>query len=417
MSVKSPEQSDSSANNGEPETIRLVDKRLPCQICRLQMSAIIYFNVMVCSGCRAFFRRSVKNNKKYHCLNNKLCGKKQLVPNRRVCKYCRFDRCVKAGMLEAKVRLQSRILKSARTQINNPTSSSPLPNLPEDPLELKDTSFRIGIGPSTSDSKSNALMQFNHLRRQIIFERLRLFGQNEATPSKGALNDMQVGLNEYKVFNKIMSSTENLFSEIDADDLKTLLIQEYSLCWAMNEQILAVVRNQGHKTRNVYNTDGSYAPLNRDHIRQHWSFIYPFIFGSRDAVFDVTTDYMFNVQFVMCSTIAVQLDNIKLDEMECSAFLLLLMTRPACFEIVGKQKTHNFLHRLRNNVLRSLAMHIKCSGCQNVEERLAQIIFLLTDFQNLNRLIQHSMRLLMSATNYRALPYEFFKILDQSPIL
>lgn len=59
------------------EAIRPLTERVACTICRLQMSTITYFNVPVCSGCRAFFRRSVKNGKKYHCLNSRLCGKNQ----------------------------------------------------------------------------------------------------------------------------------------------------------------------------------------------------------------------------------------------------------------------------------------------------------------------------------------------------
>jgi hypothetical protein len=50
-------------------------------------------------------------------------------------------------------------------------------------------------------------------------------------------------------------------------------------------------------------------------------------------------------------------------------------------EIVQKRKTRQFLHTLRDQVLASLAVHIGATGRMNVDERMAQIIFLITDLQ------------------------------------
>lgn len=56
---------------------------------------------------RAFFRRSIKHSKQYRCLNGRLCGQNALVPTRRACKFCRFQRCIELGMLESKLQLHS----------------------------------------------------------------------------------------------------------------------------------------------------------------------------------------------------------------------------------------------------------------------------------------------------------------------
>ncbi|KAH7708724.1 hypothetical protein AAVH_24009 [Aphelenchoides avenae] len=55
-----------------------MDGRYPkkvCRICRIEEATVSHFGVDVCTGCRAFFRRSVGQQKTYRCLNGKLCGR------------------------------------------------------------------------------------------------------------------------------------------------------------------------------------------------------------------------------------------------------------------------------------------------------------------------------------------------------
>jgi hypothetical protein len=82
----------------------------------------------------------------------------------------------------------------------------------------------------------------------------------------------------------------------------------------------------------------------------------------------------------MTNSVGVALAKAQLDEMEMSALLLLLMTRPACMEIVTNESSRNYLKCLRNQVLDNLANHLKANG-RNVDERMGQIIFLISDFQ------------------------------------
>ncbi|KAI6171524.1 hypothetical protein M3Y97_01026000 [Aphelenchoides bicaudatus] len=47
--------SESMDNESNPAAVTSPLDKVPCQICRLQTSAVIYFNVPVCSGCRYGF--------------------------------------------------------------------------------------------------------------------------------------------------------------------------------------------------------------------------------------------------------------------------------------------------------------------------------------------------------------------------
>ncbi|CAD5205481.1 unnamed protein product [Bursaphelenchus okinawaensis] len=371
----------------------LVDK-VPCQICKLQASAVTYFGVPVCSGCRAFFRRSVKSNKKYHCLNSRLCGKNQLVPNRRVCKYCRFQRCIDAGMLDAKVRMTTRLMESTKN------FDCPLPFLVTSPTS------------TVYLTNDDVLSRFMTLKQRIISERNRLYGHRfEAQLSSGAPHDMKVGLDEYAIFNRVINSTDNLFNQIDVEDWERLKSSEYSMWWSLTEQLATTIRYYGHEHKRLYNIDGSYAPLTMEHTRRHFGYIYSNIEGDKDNIFDITMEYVFRVQLAMAETVAKSMAKINLDDTELSALVLLLMTRSSCLENV-KENTRKYLKFLRDGTLKSLANYEKSHG-RDEDERMAQIIFLMTDFQNLGRLIKHSMQLLMAATEYRALPQHFYRILDE----
>jgi hypothetical protein len=82
----------------------------------------------------------------------------------------------------------------------------------------------------------------------------------------------------------------------------------------------------------------------------------------------------------MINNIGITIFKAQLDEVEFSALMLLLMTRPACLEIVESQTSKQYLKWLRNQTLKSLAIYLNEIG-QNVDERMGQLIFLTSDFQ------------------------------------
>lgn len=80
QSIDTDDSSENAENDLEKELT--LTKRLsttmpnnPCTICKMEESTVSHFGVEVCTGCRAFFRRSVSQQKTYRCLNSKLCGK------------------------------------------------------------------------------------------------------------------------------------------------------------------------------------------------------------------------------------------------------------------------------------------------------------------------------------------------------
>lgn len=72
-----------------------------CRVCGDRASGY-HYGVTSCEGCKGFFRRSMQKQMEYRCLRD---GKCQVVRmNRNRCQYCRFKKCLAAGMSRDSVR-------------------------------------------------------------------------------------------------------------------------------------------------------------------------------------------------------------------------------------------------------------------------------------------------------------------------
>ena len=67
-----------------------------CPICKDMISGY-HYGVPTCESCKAFFKRIVISDKKWKCIfGNGKC--RQNIYTRRVCIYCRFEKCLSVGM-------------------------------------------------------------------------------------------------------------------------------------------------------------------------------------------------------------------------------------------------------------------------------------------------------------------------------
>ena len=92
-----------------------------CAVCG-DNAACQHYGVRTCEGCKGFFKRTVQKNAKYVCLADKNCPVDKRRRNR--CQFCRFQKCLGAGMIKEVVRTDS--LKGRRGR---------LPSKPKSPQE------------------------------------------------------------------------------------------------------------------------------------------------------------------------------------------------------------------------------------------------------------------------------------------
>ncbi|XP_028393411.1 nuclear receptor subfamily 4 group A member 1-like [Dendronephthya gigantea] len=72
-----------------------------CAVCGDKASGF-HYGVQSCEGCKSFFKRTIQKQLQYICVEEKDCTIDK--SNRIRCQYCRFQKCIKLGMLKEAVR-------------------------------------------------------------------------------------------------------------------------------------------------------------------------------------------------------------------------------------------------------------------------------------------------------------------------
>uniref|UniRef100_A0AC34QTW2 Uncharacterized protein n=1 Tax=Panagrolaimus sp. JU765 TaxID=591449 RepID=A0AC34QTW2_9BILA len=107
-----------------------------CPVCGDQRAGK-HYNGLACYGCKSFFRRSVWNNRKYHCHNNKSCEIIKRYRNR--CRACRFAKCLLVGLDPNAVQSErdKRSTKRAENLAQNDNESFEIPSVSSNSVDVK----------------------------------------------------------------------------------------------------------------------------------------------------------------------------------------------------------------------------------------------------------------------------------------
>jgi len=105
----------SSASSGSAAVNDSKQPSIECVVCGDKSSGK-HYGQFTCEGCKSFFKRSVRRNLTYTCRGSRNCPIDQ--HHRNQCQYCRFKKCLKAGMR------REGTLNTAPTQNNNNIYSS-----------------------------------------------------------------------------------------------------------------------------------------------------------------------------------------------------------------------------------------------------------------------------------------------------
>uniref|UniRef100_A0A7E4UQ56 Transcription factor HNF-4 homolog n=1 Tax=Panagrellus redivivus TaxID=6233 RepID=A0A7E4UQ56_PANRE len=91
----------------------------PCAVCG-DRSTGTHYGTVSCNGCKGFFRRTILRNQKFTCRFNKQCV---IDKNFRcACRYCRFQKCLTAGMKREAIQFERDSIGSPKKR---PLSPSP----------------------------------------------------------------------------------------------------------------------------------------------------------------------------------------------------------------------------------------------------------------------------------------------------
>ena len=77
------------------------NQQMICMICEDRATGL-HYGIITCEGCKGFFKRTVQNKRVYTCVADGQCLITKQQRNR--CQYCRFQKCLRQGMVLAAVR-------------------------------------------------------------------------------------------------------------------------------------------------------------------------------------------------------------------------------------------------------------------------------------------------------------------------
>ena len=102
-----------------------------CKVCSEKAGRHNHYGGQVCSSCRVFFYRAVKTDffKVFACYKEKKCVIN--IQKRKKCQFCRFEKCLQAGMKPKWV------LPEFQRQKRNCSSNAESKNLPKQPPRLQ----------------------------------------------------------------------------------------------------------------------------------------------------------------------------------------------------------------------------------------------------------------------------------------
>ena len=157
--------SDENTNN-ELQPVNSQKLKSLCQVCGDRAPEHIHYGSVSCFSCRAFFRRSVPKSNMYICPGHKQCS---IAKNtRKNCQYCRYTKCLKAGMRPTWVLTD----KEKKTRMQNKSQSRELIKSPtEDSRNIAENIERnIKLFPRSSSQAAINLTGFSNEDNQYIEE-------------------------------------------------------------------------------------------------------------------------------------------------------------------------------------------------------------------------------------------------------
>lgn len=156
---------------------------------------------------------------------------------------------------------------------------------------------------------------------------------------------------------------------------------DYMIYWVTFSHVQATLRNLESGQQRIYLVDSSYHTINQEGT--YWEYMFENIVAEssedRKKIFMAIKEYFLATANYLFHTVCQAMNRAKLDEAESVALLVLLFTNPTS-QVTISDETRNILKGWKDQTLKGIGDHIDRTG-RNVDERMGEIIFLMTEFQ------------------------------------
>ncbi|KAH7710739.1 zinc finger protein [Aphelenchoides avenae] len=324
------------------QSTRLID----CPVCGAPAYAK-HFSVITCNACSAFYRRTLSHNKQYFCKKGKRCMVQGQVQKNNICKYCRFQTCVKVGMRLPKA---SNVPCTSVDQVSD--NDSPVRRM-------------ILCRKAAFVNRARALARVYGGQKNIPQMANMLVNACSASMSSRA---------EYEVVQQYLKTSGML--DVDLPDVcLNRLVSTVLYTWAIYEGALFTVRNGGQHTKKLYFLDESYLPYDEGSMVDFYS--------GDPTVLNIAAAARHGMEFNgEVLQLARKFHKTRLDEAEQAVFTQLFILHTA-IEITKSPKS--FAPALSK--LFGLLQEHYVRNYDDVAVKMDQMIYLLQELMHVKRLL------------------------------
>ncbi|KAH9412382.1 hypothetical protein DERP_013625 [Dermatophagoides pteronyssinus] len=197
------------------------NQQMICMICEDRATGL-HYGIITCEGCKGFFKRTVQNKRVYTCVADGQCLITKQQRNR--CQYCRFQKCLRQGMVLAAVRedrmpggrnsgavynlYKVKYRKHKKPGSNNSSSSSPV-----------GTNTATSLAISSSQPNSPMMVSANGTTTTI-------------TPTTPPINMMMNGNGSPLISNNHTANHTNPFATLNGHHVLTSIARQMHLILA-----------------------------------------------------------------------------------------------------------------------------------------------------------------------------------------
>ncbi|KAI6195993.1 hypothetical protein M3Y94_01056100 [Aphelenchoides besseyi] len=209
--------------------------RMTCLVCH-SAAKRKHYGSEVCNACGSFFRRTVSNRRNYYCSKKNCILTEAGNKEGRLCKYCRFQRCVEVGMIIDSI-FRRKLLAE------------------ED--QFRDCSLLQRIVRARQATFVNKINLMGKIARE--YNTVAQMGSLKPSVQQTAMSK----LSEFEVlliFLKDSGFPEFGFTELD---LARIAVRVYYR-WLFLTAIAVTLRSGGHHTQTVYFSDRGHVPVSYD---------------------------------------------------------------------------------------------------------------------------------------------------------
>uniref|UniRef100_A0AC35FG03 Uncharacterized protein n=1 Tax=Panagrolaimus sp. PS1159 TaxID=55785 RepID=A0AC35FG03_9BILA len=433
ISPSTPSSSESiSPFSGISKRKILSKPMLSCAICGGKTKCR-HFGAVSCNACAAFFRRTIAEKRKYSCLQKENCV---LLSNlvRRMCRFCRFKKCVEQGMQEDEVLSLGSSSNNSSTSMlmtTSPPSSNhsfsltalmPITNntnyynnnninisnnnyevskkkqKKQKPLILK---FSFSSIPGVS---SEILRNLLYCYESVVPNRLSVsptITLNINKPSVLPKTYYQIG-NESKVFWSFYKSS-GLSQFIKEQNLEEN-IKDLAFGWNVLQCLHNTVKFDGVSQNRIYFIDHTYLSISESALSE-WYASDPELARDRQCMTRLSAP-MWHRIYDAC----VQLKDAHFSNIEMACFFAFVMTSSIIHKSSNNIETRKLVEPFTNQLFRALSQHYdeNYSGDGEMACKIGRIVMMLSVYSEVHNLLsEHRQQLTLCGrkSEYEEVPY------------